>query len=479
MNGFGARWTKGLRGSPPRQRSPESEDVEAAEPRAIPADPAAAATFSSEAWASIARDPALLEDPSWVVGTVERLVVDDPLAATNIVIALRDRRYFARGRQVVAEILAACPEYPFALHEAAVIEMRQRRNQAALPWAERAAAAAPDNLSVRVQHAYLLGANGRPRQGVAQLDGFVPRTADEHEHLIYAIQFLEFTDRFPFETVDRATQGLVRQGPFRTAPDVRHDILNAVRDRRPYALIRLGDGEGAWTFTGGEDEARYPCLYRRNRAAFLADWFGSDEWLTSSAFYNFARRLDDVVPHCDLVGIGEHRRMFDEYELIGTRGLPGQVNLLRRLGVLPRTGAPWAVASTARFCSSFVNNELVGTGFYPELLNSGAPVGVITSHRPLADLLSAAGARVEHVVHVPGDTRNPWRDEAGGHVRQWPEAFEHTQARIRSLDLAGTVFLVSAGFVGKQYLPVLKAQGAVALDIGAVTDLWVGRGVVS
>jgi hypothetical protein len=44
----------------------------------------------------------------------------------------------------------------------------------------------------------------------------------------------------------------------------------------------------------------------------------------------------------------------------------------------------------------------------------------------------------------------------------------------------GSLVLVSAGFAGKYFLKVAKDQGAVALDVGAMADYWVGvksRGV--
>jgi hypothetical protein len=80
---------------------------------------------------------------------------------------------------------------------------------------------------------------------------------------------------------------------------------------------------------------------------------------------------------------------------------------------------------------------------------------------------------------VPGDSRNFWRNEACAEPqRQWPDIFEQVSAQLGGLDLRGFVFLVSAGFVGKQYLPVLKAQGAAALDIGTLSDRWMERGAV-
>jgi len=34
---------------------------------------------------------------------------------------------------------------------------------------------------------------------------------------------------------------------------------------------------------------------------------------------------------------------------------------------------------------------------------------------------------------------------------------------------------VGAGLIGKAYLPLIKAQGGVALDLGALLDAWEGR----
>jgi hypothetical protein len=136
------------------------------------------------------------------------------------------------------------------------------------------------------------------------------------------------------------------------------------------------------------------------------------------------------------------------------------------------------VGPDARFGSSHVHVDLHHLGFYRELMKVDAPFGVITSYRGLPDVMRAAGARVDHAFFVPGDSRNFWTNDGGEPLRQWPDVFESVAAQLRSLDLTGTVFIMSAGFVGKQYLPILKAQGAVALDVGSMTNQWMERGAV-
>jgi hypothetical protein len=39
----------------------------------------------------------------------------------------------------------------------------------------------------------------------------------------------------------------------------------------------------------------------------------------------------------------------------------------------------------------------------------------------------------------------------------------------------GNICLVGAGFIGKIYVNWFKERGGVAMDIGAVMDLWAGK----
>jgi hypothetical protein len=419
----------------------------------------------------------LLTDPAWVADMAERLVVDNPFPAVNVAIALRDLTQYAPARTITEKILAASPDYPFALFEMAILETRARRNLSALGWAERACAAAPDNVVMCAHLAYLLGAAGDPRMGIRRLNDMTPVHPGDHDLLLYAIQYLRFIERFPHDRASLAAKRMEASGRYLDRQGVADHIMAAIGEARPYCFLRTNDGEGAWTFVDPEDEALYPDLFRANRRMFAVDWFGTDEWLSSPAFHAFARKLGDVVAASDLLAVGEHLRLFDEYDLMGTRGLPGQVNHLRKLGWLDPVVDRWNLPSDARYCSSNVHADLFDTGFYPALMQTGRPMGVITSYRGLPEVMRAAGARVEHAIFVPGDSRNFWTD-GGQTLRQWPDVFETVCAQLRTLDLRGVVFIMSAGFVGKQYLPILKAQGAVALDVGSMTNRWMERGAV-
>src|SRR3712207_9273538 len=70
-------------------------------------------------------------------------------------------------------------------------------------------------------------------------------------------------------------------------------------------------------------------------------------------------------------------------------------------------------------------------------------------------------------IFLPGDSRNFWVSAEGQTLRQWPHIYQLARLELEKLDLRGVVFLMSAGFVGKQYLPLLKAKGA---EIGRHTS---------
>ena len=46
---------------------------------------------------------------------------------------------------------------------------------------------------------------------------------------------------------------------------------------------------------------------------------------------------------------------------------------------------------------------------------------------------------------------------------------------IDSIDCSGKICLVGAGIVGKKYVALFKERGGIALDIGAVFDMWAGK----
>jgi hypothetical protein len=433
---------------------------------------------ASEVWAAVQDGPRTLDDGRWPAEIADGMAIDNPLDAVNISISLRNRGHYAPARRIAERILDGYPDYPFALFEIAFIEAALRRNAEALVWAERAALSAPDNLPIVSYYTYLLGAAGDAARGIRLLDAATPKYAGDHELQNYAIQYLTFIERFPHEQTHVAAGATARAGRFLDPAGVRSDIMTAVREARPYAFVRIGDGEGAWTFADPVDEAAYPNLFKTNRRSFLMDWFGSDVWLESPEFHEFARGLGDVFPICDLIGAPEQVRMFDEYDTMGRRGLPGQVNMLRRFGWMDPVRHTWEHSQEARFCSANVHSDLLGSGFYPELVRHGAPLGVITSYRELPQLLVAAGGQVEHAFFVPGDSRNFWADTGEQPLRQWPDVFNEVAARLRTVDLRGVVFLMAAGFVGKQDLPILKERGAVALDIGSMTNRWMEHGAI-
>ena len=78
--------------------------------------------------------------------------------------------------------------------------------------------------------------------------------------------------------------------------------------RRPFALVRLGDGEGGVLRLDGKDEADYGHLYDQNRQDLIAMWFGqSFPWWSCTRWVSAVPSLVNAV-HALLAHQGAPRR---------------------------------------------------------------------------------------------------------------------------------------------------------------------------
>jgi hypothetical protein len=55
--------------------------------------------------------------------------------------------------------------------------------------------------------------------------------------------------------------------------------------------------------------------------------------------------------------------------------------------------------------------------------------------------------------------------------RHYPDRFQYLRTEIRRLG-PGDIVLVAAGVLGKIYADWIRAQGAIALDVGSAADFW-------
>ena len=269
------------------------------------------------------------------------------------------------------------------------------------------------------------------------------------------------------------------------AGDVADLIERHVKGKIPFCLIRLGDGEGNlldFAHARAEDLAYFeqhfgdgvcePTIVeiKDNLTAAIgaADLIGlrDDAWLAPAIAASLDENADDFLEKFhsafplraaereDIDGYAA-KRIFRLYKWIGTGGLP----------------------AGAAVCSQWICYDLARLGFWERLIVGCGSIGLIHCSPTLPDAICGElGVDVESFP-VPDKAvhQAQWRHHAAsaGAVH-YPDAFAKVCDRLRR-PWSGRVFLVGAGLVGKKYLQLIKANGGIALDVGALLDAWDGR----
>ncbi|WP_407523960.1 hypothetical protein [Methylobacterium oryzisoli] len=296
------------------------------------------------------------------------------------------------------------------------------------------------------------------------------------EAAAHALQFVALLERYPAAEARRMLAEL--RARFRTAslPEIEADILAALAERRPYFLVRMGDGEGAYLRLSAEDEAEFHGIYRTNRREMLDFWFRDPALVDDPRFARAADAFNAAIEEADCIGAFSDAAIAHEYGTVSRRGITWVVNTLRKALAMAEADPVRARSIAVRELT--VHYDLALSGALGRILQDRPVVGLITCHRELAPALQRHHGlgRVE-LIKIPGEQIHAGAlgaDAAAG--RHWPDRYDEICAQLAQGDRRGEVWLVAAGLLGKIYGAALKRSGAVVIDIGAVADLWMGKG---
>ncbi|HKO39394.1 MAG TPA: hypothetical protein VJU14_13600 [Solirubrobacterales bacterium] len=226
---------------------------------------------------------------------------------------------------------------------------------------------------------------------------------------------------------------------------VSQEILAAKQARRPFSLLRLGNGEarvmGFPDFIPPIWLARSVRNWFRDRAAELQVGLLQDE----------AERL---IADADLLGVLRSSYPDQQFrlarELLDVYGLIG-----------PKT----------ELCASNAHLHLLNRDFYRELLAGEEQISIVSGHQlaePISKVFDVPDVRQ---YKVPAQAKFFFDPSDDPH---FPSVFEGLR---RDIDVRspGELFLVGAGYLGKIYCGWVKERGGIAIDIGSVFDLWAGE----
>ena len=230
-------------------------------------------------------------------------------------------------------------------------------------------------------------------------------------------------------------------------------LREALRQRRGFSLIRVGEGEA--TFLLPPDRSSIGDLARRLEYYWGHGEVSLDQWLELCA------HLRQSICNADILcpPLPEQMRFKAQADDVFA---PRYRQLAEYLGRLEFAELPLLTGA-------YINYALHADGTLFELLETEEEIGLVTS-QPVAEALRGIFGLCVREYPIPRRAVDNERPENTGH---FPGRYEDICAALRR-DARGLLFLVGAGPLGKIYCDVVKQAGGIALDLGALLDAWAG-----
>ena len=266
--------------------------------------------------------------------------------------------------------------------------------------------------------------------------------------------------------VDSAISAVTNQ-PKSTIEDI-SDVLIATANRhKPFALVRLGDGEGAIANFSDEEEIRNADLYKINREYFSNRWFGQPYEITERPLRKIYNALESNLHDADIIGYPDENWI--KHEL-----LMGNLQTFSCCLNAARLGSACAARGSALSTRTSIHFDLLGRGVLAELLEIRKKVAFISSHMQLPVYLTNRFPRVE-VVHSfrlpPAHSDLPITGYSI--INRAYDVMPVIADSFNNIDRKAVV-LVGAGFVGKAICIKLKSMGFMVIDVGSIFDHMMG-----
>jgi hypothetical protein len=291
-----------------------------------------------------------------------------------------------------------------------------------------------------------------------------PDEAAAQEYLGYAEEFdrstcLEHYDR----VVDSCRAACLGNDAGRRVAEFLRD---RIANKTPSSLIRLGDADGNLLFTA---LGIYPELAAYNLAKISRIYFGSNS-LMADHRCAFLDIVTEAIASADLVG-GPERGTIDKsfdtpHPDLDVRGMCGMRGVYNYLAI----ETDLDTLSDLLWASTWFSRALMP--HYFGLLEGQPYVGLITCYATLGDALREHSAieRTETIlVPMQASIAKLHTD-----IRHYPDAYAEAVRRIQP-PYQGAVYLVAAGILSKSYCALIKERGGIAVDVGSVADVWMGR----
>jgi tetratricopeptide (TPR) repeat protein len=366
---------------------------------------------------------------------------------------------------IFESLIAKTPVYSPAYYELAVVHRFQKRLDKALSRASEAARLDQGNFTYCVFQAHMFYANGCWDEGDTVLDNINCGDGNERSQVAAMRSFGDYLKEFPLERARYITDEIRRRHYWMSVEELATVIKSAIRERRGFALVRLGDGEGTFARISRRDEKRFEDLYSHCRRFWTSFLLGQDFDPSWTGYNALTDNLMPYVEQADVLGVAYWDWINYEYSIAAERTIPCLLNINRY--VLENV-------NHITLCNQDVHLQLHRTGQMNEIMRDVKSLTVISCLDGLNDKIKEMFGIVDvEQIKIPSESHAPHLVGLTGAYDKphFPQVFWDL---MHSLDRPhqGRVFLIAAGTFGKYYACVIKKNGGIALDMGSIVDGW-------
>ena len=383
-------------------------------------------------------------------------------------IEVKEAGFRGKAIRVFQELLRRDFTYAVGHYELGVAYRWNAQRQEAILAVKHAVRFAPDDFRYRALYAHLLFAEGAYPEGEAQAALLSPSNPEEAEHVQVLREFGLYMREHPHGRALQQVQQVRDTFYWMSPEEVAAEINKAMDEKRGFSLIRMGDGEGAFTKIDAADEARYAQLYAWMRRDWEKALFGDAFDARGTGYASVVETLLDVSLEQDIVGVPYASWVDHEYAITSLRGVPCVLNVHRAYLAAAERGQ-----RRPAVCDQRIHIELHNRGFVEPILRRAGSVGVISCHSQLpARMKEAFGLADVELFKIPGEKYTAdMRDSDQMSGEHFPFVFWDIVRRL-SVPHNGRVFMIAAGTLAKFYADVIRKNGGIALDLGSLVDGW-------
>lgn len=225
-----------------------------------------------------------------------------------------------------------------------------------------------------------------------------------------------------------------------------HDILNLLQTNRPVSIIRAGDGEQIVLNSNESLQAYRTCIDN-----VMKRQMGYEP--TMSEVMAIRDNLITAYGAADIVGLPMHSNLNE---------------LNKHWRSVADTVKP--LCTTTKFTSTDVCYDMLYSGLLKEWLKGKQTINYISCRNLDYKFMDAFGTRQVNGFNIAPEAKFTSYDGP----KHYPDQFNKIERWMSKCDIEGNPCLVGAGVIGKIYCNWFRDRGGVAIDMGAVFDLWAG-----